>query len=233
MIYVCVVTMNPQNMENIKAFLPAIQQYDAQLWVFAHGEKVQALRPLANVATHFISKFRRYGCAEARGKLTQEILGSRAWNDDIFVYLDDDVAIRDNTVDWLGKLIAPIQSGDADIAGVDGRVIEYRHDEFVTQSVRVTIPDYVSGGWCAVHRRVFDAGVMFDPDYFPNYWEDVDFCLQARRKGLRIRRVGDIGLEHYTPSITAEMLKQSTYTHEIFRLRWTQRMIEVIREKQE
>ena len=104
MIYVCVVTTNPQNMENIKSLLPVIQQHDAQLWVFAHGEKAQALRPLADLATRYLSKSRRYGCAEARGQLTKEILGLQAWDNDILIYLDDDVIVRDGDSNWISKL---------------------------------------------------------------------------------------------------------------------------------
>lgn len=48
--------------------------------------------------------------------------------------------------------------------------------------------DWVAGASMLIKRRVFDEVGLFDEDYFL-YYEEVDFCLRAARKGWRCRYV--------------------------------------------
>jgi O-antigen biosynthesis protein len=54
--------------------------------------------------------------------------------------------------------------------------------------------DYVTGAALAIRREAFDAIGGFDEDYFPAYWEDVDFCFRLRKARWRVR---------YQPELTA------------------------------
>ncbi len=46
--------------------------------------------------------------------------------------------------------------------------------------------DFATGCCLLIHSRVFDRIGLFDPRYFL-YYEDLDFCLRARRHGFAIR----------------------------------------------
>ncbi len=66
----------------------------------------------------------------------------------------------------------------------DGRWDELRQVEFVT------------GASMAVRRAVLESIGMLDEGFWPGYFEDVDFCLRARRAGYEILYVPDAVLIH-------------------------------------
>jgi GT2 family glycosyltransferase len=45
--------------------------------------------------------------------------------------------------------------------------------------------DFISGCAMLIHRDVYREIGLFDPHFFA-YWEEVDFCSRARRKGFRL-----------------------------------------------
>jgi GT2 family glycosyltransferase len=134
------------------------------------------------------------GCAGGRKFLTERIMRMRyiceAFSaEDVIVYLDDDIEVL--AQDWLMKLVEPLLKGQS-ISGVAGRDLT---PDLMTVPAHHAV-DYVSGGWCAIRGDVFLDGCMFDEQFNPNYFEDVDFCFQAREKSKSIYVVGDIGLRH-------------------------------------
>jgi GT2 family glycosyltransferase len=131
------------------------------------------------------------GCAGGRKFLAEKLLKNELQSDDITVWLDDDLVAAGDA--WLGQLCAPILEDKADITGVEGMEVL---PSFYTRPCEDRELHYVSGGWCAISAKVFLAGCMFDKEYFPNYWEDVDIAYQARSKGFRIMQVPNYGLHH-------------------------------------
>ena len=68
---------------------------------------------------------------------------------------------------------------------------------FVTRKYsRPSGTDMVSGGCMLCPRELFQALSGFDPSYFL-YYEDVDFCLRARKAGYKILFVPSIKIQHY------------------------------------
>jgi GT2 family glycosyltransferase len=49
--------------------------------------------------------------------------------------------------------------------------------------------DYVAGCAMLIHRSVLDAIGLFDEGYFALYYEDLDYCIRARRAGFGILTV--------------------------------------------
>ena len=132
------------------------------------------------------------GCAGGRNYLILPLIARYLPDDNIVVFLDDDV--RPTSHFWLCKLVEPIERGFADIAGVDGRVIDAQG---MTATADNGSPiDYVSGGWMAVRMKIFNKGLIFDEQFNPNYYEDVDFCLRAWKQGYRLTAVANTGLVH-------------------------------------
>lgn len=130
------------------------------------------------------------GCGGARQKIVDYHMANGLKENDCIAFLDDDIEVCE--IGWLEKLIAPLSQGFA-ISGVEGRKLSKKLPVIAPKNF-----DYVSGGWVAIKGEVFlnIPRCRFDPQFNPNYWEDVDICYQAKAKGLTIACVGDIGLSH-------------------------------------
>ncbi|MCB2178765.1 glycosyltransferase [bacterium] len=68
------------------------------------------------------------------------------------------------------------------------------------QYQRESLPEIISPDWIAAMFMLMPAQVYsrvggFDPNY-PLYFEDVDFCLRAKNKGMRIGVVRDVQVVH-------------------------------------
>lgn len=147
--------------------------------------------PVGTFAGYIVYSPTNLGCGGGRQYvIDQMMLNHQLHDDDILVFLDDDIyAVKS---DWLSKLIHPIGSGRAEIAGVEGRrILPDLNTVPATEK-----PDYISGGWCAIAGQVFLSGCRFDERYYPNYWEDADFCRQAVLLGFRLQVIGNVGLIH-------------------------------------
>jgi GT2 family glycosyltransferase len=188
MIHIAIATMG--NQDNINTLCSEL------FWQSIHG-KADSVYILSQVKPIEMSLrwglFLKYskqplGCGGARQVMVDGYLATGLQADDVIVFLDDDIEIMHP--DWLPKLIAPL-AGDYSISGVEGRKLGA-----YMPYPQCNEPDYVSGGWCAIRGDVFLDGCRFDDRYFPNYWEDVDLCYQARAKGKRIACVGNVGLRH-------------------------------------
>lgn len=147
------------------------------------------------------------GCAGGRKFLTEKIMKSRFCGEafgaeDAIIFLDDDVVVHSE--DWIRLLCEPLLL-DYSISGVAGR----RVTEDVLTVADNTCPDYVSGGWCAIRGDVFLDGIQFDTDYYPNYFEDIQLCWEARAKGKKIIAVGFCGLAHNDNPIGRDMVAVS------------------------
>jgi GT2 family glycosyltransferase len=57
--------------------------------------------------------------------------------------------------------------------------------------------DYVSGCFLCVRRALFEELGGFDERFSPGYYEDTDFCLQVRARGLRVAYDPTLVIYHY------------------------------------
>lgn len=69
------------------------------------------------------------------------------------------------------------------------------HRESSTGNILRHECDYVSGACMGIKTEVFKKTGLLDPQFFM-YFEDVDFCLRARRAGLSIGVEGSVLVEH-------------------------------------
>lgn len=193
-IYIAVLTMgNQANIDRLftDLFWNSIWGRVQTVHVLNQGERVSIHENSSyhNPRLHYHVSKKNLGCAGGRKLLTEYLIEHRLHPTDAIVYLDDDVEIIDR--DWLMNLVEPLLRGFS-ISGVAGRSLT---PDLMTVSDE-QFPDYVSGGWCAIRGDVFLDGCMFDEQFNPNYFEDVDLCFQARAKHKKIIAVGDIGLRH-------------------------------------
>lgn len=150
------------------------------------------------IPINLVTSERNLGCAGGRNALIAH--AKLEMPDDIAVFLDDDIVPTSHQ--WLERLIAPILSLEADISGVEGRSVDGQGRTHPATGQ----PEYVSGGWMAARNGIFMAGQRFDERFNPNYYEDVDFCIEAAERGARITSVGEIGLLHTPDHGTNETL---------------------------
>lgn len=193
--HICILTLNrPEKLKRcLESIKPALRFKGKRIHVWILNQQTTSIIPDLPIipGLHQLYRLDNRGCAGGRKLLVQSI--EREFGlleDDTLIFLDDDLYAINDT--WLDALVAPILAGEADITGVEGMRIT---PSFMTTPDQVN-PDYVSGGWCAISAKVFLAGIMFDTDFNPNYWEDVDLNFSARAAGFRIKAVGDIGLVH-------------------------------------
>lgn len=193
MIHLCVLTHNrlPALQRLIESIRPVLgegvrlivldQASDDGTW--------RLLQRLPETRGHALRSRVNLGCAGGRQFIADSLQRVLA-PDDVLVFIDDDCYATNAT--WLDALTGPILQGEADITGVDGRIVGADGLTFPALSRSV---DYVSGGRMAVRAEVFDH-CNFDTDYNPNYYEDVDFCRWAQLEKFRLVAVGDVGLAH-------------------------------------
>jgi GT2 family glycosyltransferase len=187
-IFVCIASYNrPRILQRCLNSLEPIRHRVKM--VILHQGQPHTFIPRADRQDHYSPE--NLGCAGARKYLAETML-KYAQPDDISIWLDDDLTVTGDA--WLGQLCTPIILNQADITGVEGMQILPTY--YTMPSEPEKEPDYVSGGWCAISARVFLAGCMFDTRFFPNYWEDVDLCRQAKDKSFRIAQVPNHGLHH-------------------------------------
>lgn len=202
-IYVCVASYGrPQQLRRcLQSLLPGIRAMDGRLWVLEQGVRPDSDRDYESGSHRHWWRQDNLGCAGARRFLVERALGIGLHETDVMVFIDDDITATDPG--WLSILVSPILAGQADITGVAPRVIT--GDLQTRPCAAGEGPDYVSGGWAAFRGDVFLAGVNFDERYWPNYWEDVDLCQQALRRGFRIVGVSGVGLTHeeHAPDLIA------------------------------
>jgi GT2 family glycosyltransferase len=209
-IHIAILTMGKQkNIETLFSdlFWSSVWGRVASVQVLSQVDAVHYQRPSRAVLPrlHIHNMPHNMGCAGGRKALTDFLMVLGLKREDIIVYLDDDIEVVAH--DWLIKLVEPLLSGYS-ISGVDGRRLT---SELLTEVDRDN-PDYVSGGWCAIKAEVFLEGCMFDEQFNPNYFEDVDLCFQAKAKGKSIKAVGDIGLrhEHLAGASASQLVKENS-----------------------
>jgi len=126
---------------------------------------------------------------------------------DILLFTDDDVR---PSKDWVQKMIAPIQSGEADAvtggirmaAHLNRPWIEEIHRDWLACSDGVTPKSGVVlvGANMAISRRVLEKVAGFDPEMGPGaigHASDTLFSIQLKKAGCRLVAVPDAWVVHH------------------------------------
>lgn len=71
--------------------------------------------------------------------------------------------------------------------------------------------DYVSGACMAIHKNVIAVTGYFYAPYFM-YYEDIDFCVRAKRFRVRLKELTIAGIKHAELSVW----KKGSRIHEYF-----------------
>ncbi len=74
--------------------------------------------------------------------------------------------------------------------------------------------DFITGCAMLVKRKVFEHLGGLDPKYFA-YWEDMDFCMRARKKGFKIYFTPESRIWHKGSSSTGGYMNKTAYYYHI------------------
>lgn len=123
---------------------------------------------------------------------------------DIVILLNQDTVVQPG---WLRAIAETFADSSISIVGckslyMDGRGFQHAGgivrpgDAFTThvgwgevdhgQYDQLTDPDYVTGAAFAIHRRVLDRIGKLDEEFYPGFYEEIDYCYRARRAGFRV-----------------------------------------------
>lgn len=80
--------------------------------------------------------------------------------------------------------------------------------------------DYVTGAAFAIRRRTIAQIGLLDEGYWPIYFEEVDWCERARRRGWRIRIVPDSTVIHHESQTTDKLSRRFLTMYNRNRLRF-------------
>ncbi|HEX7041636.1 MAG TPA: glycosyltransferase family 2 protein [Patescibacteria group bacterium] len=85
------------------------------------------------------------------------------------------------------------------------------HTEISDKNVEISSKiDYVSGCCMLIKRKVFEKIGLFDDRFFL-YYEDVDFCLRAKKAGFGIKVYPQVVIQHELSKSAGKMSKLSIY----------------------
>lgn len=142
-------------------------------------------------------------------------IGIRATTGDIVVLLNQDTVVKPG---WLRAIADTFDDSTIGIVGCkalypDGRGIQHaggvvqpgdawtRHigwgEQDLGQYDTLADVDYVTGAAFGIRRQVVERLGGLDEDFYPAFYEEVDYCFRARRAGFRVVYQPRAVLDHY------------------------------------
>ena len=165
-------------------------------------------------------------------------LGLKEARGDWVILLNDDTEVYP---DWLAALNkAANEHPEAGILGCKllypgGEVIQHaggrlepnglsKHigylEEDRGQYDEITTCDYVTGAAMAISRKTIDKIGPLDKGFFPIYFEEIDYCVQARKAGLEVLYVPAARVIHHESRTTERYSPGFLYKYHKNRLRF-------------
>ena len=167
-------------------------------------------------------------------------VGLRRTEAGVVVILNNDVVVPEKA--WLRHLVRPLTEDDE--IGISGGKLLFPDRQtiqhagaFLTEPLAYSrhtghgeidegqhdeardVP-YVTGAAMAIARRVLDEIGLFDEQFTPFYYEEVDFCWRARAAGYRVRYVPEAWAIHDESFSLRRATRLQYYTYHRNRLRF-------------
>lgn len=154
--------------------------------------------------------------------------GMEAARGDLFVLLNQDCVVQPG---WLTALTQALESlpgvgiAGCTVLNADGTVnhagaVLRRPEAWgihrtEIEDERPQTVEFVTGAAMAIRRQTWEAVGLFDEGYYPAYYEDVDYCYRARRRGIETAYVPAARVTHLLSSREwqADPLKHTANHH--------------------
>jgi GT2 family glycosyltransferase len=111
---------------------------------------------------------------------------------DWVVLLNDDIVLSKPAIQTIRK---SLEKQEPAILGPYGGTLDKNRWTTILNPKLESAPDYISGSFMILHKKIYDLVQGFYPDYFM-YYEDVDVCMQAKKGGFPIIHLDIPEIEH-------------------------------------
>ncbi len=155
---------------------------------------------------HFIQNRRNLGFAKGVNLGIDYAL--KNLNPDSILLLNNDLSFSYGTISRLRKtlfyesgagLVAPVLHHSKELYDWGGKYNRWwgsvKHQNFKQKPKRLIQVDHLAGAALLIKKEVFDQIGFFDERFFL-YFEDLDFCLRAKRAGYRLFIDPEVVAEH-------------------------------------
>lgn len=160
-------------------------------------------------SVHYIETKENKGFAEGNNIVLKDVL---KMDFDYFLLSNNDISFNQEDLIYRlknkceeYKIVTPriLYSGTNNIWFSGGYINKYKglnihENEFkdtrLIENIEKTL-EFAPACFLMIHRDVFEKIGLFDKKYFV-YWEDVDFCVRAIKKGFKIMLIPDLLIEH-------------------------------------
>lgn len=105
------------------------------------------------------------------------------------VICNQDLIMKKKSV---GEFVSALQALPPSITGPFAGGLDAKRMTTIIPSVRV---DYITGSCIAIHKKVYESIGNFYEPYFL-YYEEVDYCVRAKRAGIPITHLPVDGIRH-------------------------------------
>lgn len=192
MIYAAIVTWNRvaalrRLLENPAFWIGLAKTGAAEVVILDQGSTDGTLDYVVSKNCHYLPGRYNFGAGGGRQRIVDYLLGKGLRADDVVIFVDDDIQVTGEQ--WAVQLVEPIRNGWADVTGIYGRRVTA---DWLTEPSDT--PDYVGGVMAASGDVCKEC--TYDPAFYPAYWEDVDWCWQARQLGYDLVAIPDAELHH-------------------------------------
>lgn len=194
-----ILTYHPR-IEEIKKHIKTLSGYPVIVVNNTPGEKSSATK--GNV-TH-IKSGENVGYTGGMNVGIRHALGKGAeW----VILLNDDIGISKADVKLFVRFLKNAQPG---IVGPFSGTLDPRRWTTIYPAKDESRLDYLSGSCLAIHKSVFDAiGLLYEPYFI--YYEDVEFCVRAKRAGFPIMQINLPGIFHKDGTVFGRGSKTQEY----------------------
>lgn len=186
----------------------------------------------AAIVQTFAPRVRLIQTSENLGFAGGNNVGLRNTQAEIVILLNQDTVVQPG---WLAAMVETLADSTIGIVGgkalyPDEKTIQHagarvKPGNALTEHIGVgeldagqydqlTDMDYVTGAAFAIHRRVLERLGELDADYYPAFYEEVDYCYRTRRAGFRVvYQPRAVFLHHETASLPARSYAQASALH--------------------
>lgn len=154
-------------------------------------EEKETVRRTVKDSAHFIGNEKNLGYT---GGMNTGMKYAWSQNADWVVLLNDDVELSKDAIHTLTSRLGGEQPS---VVGPYPGYLDHKRWTTILPKYAPTekTPDYLSGSCLAIHKDVDRRVQGFYKDYFL-YYEDVDYCIQAKKFGFPLIRITIPGLVH-------------------------------------
>jgi GT2 family glycosyltransferase len=207
----------PQDTEALLNVEP-VGEHTFKWHLFLHSPYPDVIKVCERAAKRKNVTYYPYGTNRGLAKSWNEgILAGYGDGADVVIVINDDMLPAPGDIEKVAEAAMKVRETDPLVAVVDALMYDKREDKSMSAKF----------GFFAINPVAIETIGMFDEQFFPIYWEDVDYGYRMHISGLRKHTVEDTGIVHKgSANIYANenLLKQNELTitanRSYYKIKW-------------